>query len=183
MTTMTTLMTAEQLFAMPHNGCRYELLNGELRQMTPAGAGHGAVVVNLTGPLSQHVRARNMGVVFGAETGFIIGRNPDTVRAPDIAFVRRERIPESGLPQGYWPGAPDLAVEVVSPGDTIYEVDEKVEAWLRAGALAVWVVNPKRRTVTVSRADGTTTLLSAGDELTGEDTVPGFRCRVSDIFV
>mgnify|MGYP003578111561 CR=1 FL=1 len=151
--------------------------------MSPAGGEHGAVVFNLAALIAQHVRAHNLGQGFGAETGFKLASNPDTVRAPDIAFVRRERIPEAGIPQNFWDIAPDLAVEVMSPGDAVKEVSEKVGVWLAAGALAVWVVNPKRRTVTVHRPAEDVLTLTEEDELDGGEVVPGFRCRVSEIFV
>ena len=183
MSATTQLMTAEELIKLPSGKFRYELVKGELITMSPSGSEHGATVINLTLSLGVHVKTNNLGVVFGAETGFKLASNPDTVRAPDIAFVRRERIPQTGIPKSYWPGAPDLAVEVVSPGDTVYEVDEKVAEWLTAGAQAVWVVNPKRRTVTVHRSLNDAVTLYENDELDGQDVVPNFRCRVADIFV
>ncbi len=175
--------TASELFEMPDDGFRYELVKGELRKMSPSGSEHGATVINISVLLAQYVRSRKLGVCFGAETGFKIASDPDTVRAPDVAFIRRERIPESGIPKKFWPGAPDLAVEVLSPGDTRREVAEKVEDWLEAGARAVWVINPKRRGVSVYRPMTGVMLLSEGEELDGGDVVPGFRCKVSEIFV
>ena len=183
MSTITQPMTADELFMMKRDGFRYELVKGELRKMSPAGSEHGAIIVNLTLLLGQHVKANNLGVVFGAETGFKIAMSPDTVRAPDIAFVRRERIPESGIPKEFWPGAPDLAVEVLSPDDRAKKVNEKIDDWLASGASAVWVVNPKRRIVTVHRSQKETQTLLEDDELDGQDVVSGFRCRVADIFV
>jgi len=121
--TISQLVTADELLTMPHNGFRYELVRGELKQKSPSGSEHGVTVVHLTWPLAQHVKDNHLGIVFGAETGFKITTNPDTVRAPDIAFVSHERIPATGIPRGFWPGAPDLAVEVVSPGDTIYGIN------------------------------------------------------------
>ena len=174
--------TASELFGMPDDGFRYELVKGELRRMSPSGSEHGAIIVNITVLLGQHVKANKLGVCFGAETGFKIASDPDTVRAPDVAFIRRERIPEGRLPRKFWPGAPDLAVEVLSPGDTRREVDEKVADWLEAGARAVWVVNPKRRDVTVYRPMADLARLSEDDELDGGDVVHGFRCKVSEIF-
>jgi Uma2 family endonuclease len=137
----------------------------------------------LSGLLALHIKADNLGQGFGAETGFKIASDPDTVRAADIAFVRRERIPEAGIPKNFWPLAPDLVVEVVSPGDTYSEVQEKVEDWLGAGVSAVWVVDPRRRAVLVYRSLTDVTRLAEGDELDGGEVVPGFRCRVSEIFV
>jgi Uma2 family endonuclease len=183
MSTTTQLMTAEELLRLPRGRLRYELVKGELRTMSPAGFDHGVIIMNLASPLDQYVKAHNLGFVCGAETGFKIASDPDTVRAPDIAFVRRERIPSTGRPKAYWPGAPDLAVEVTSPGDTFEEVEEKVAEWLTAGARAVWVVNPKRRTVTVYSSPSEAAILTENDELDGQPVVPGFRCRVSEIFV
>src|SRR4051812_18032671 len=136
---MTTLQrsTANELFEMPDDGFRYELVKGELRKMSPSGSEHAAIIFNLTGMLHAHIKATNIGQGFGAEAGFKLASDPDTVRAADIAFVRRERIPEEGIPKNFWAIAPDLAVEVVSPGDTYNEVEEKVEAWLAAGTRAV----------------------------------------------
>lgn len=175
--------TASELFEMPDDGFRYELVRGELRKMSPAGTEHGAIVFNLSGLLAQHIKAHKLGQGFGAETGFKIASDPDTVRAPDAAFVRRERIPEGGIPKKFWPGAPDLAVEVVSPGDTYNEVEDKVEDWLAAGARAVWVVNPKQRCVVIYRSMTDVTRLSEADELDGGEVLPGFRCKVSEVFV
>ena len=175
--------TASELFAMPDDGFRYELVKGELRKMSPSGSEHAVIIGRLTMRLGQHIEANDLGLYFGAEAGFKIASDPDTVRAPDVAFVSREHIPEGGVPKNFWSGAPDLAVEVVSPGDTYSEVEEKVEQWLGAGARAVWVVNPKRRGVTMYRSMTDVTRLSESDELDGGDVVPGFRCRVSEIFV
>ena len=173
--------TASELFEMPDDGFRYELVKGELRKMSPSGGEHGGVVYNLTGLLAPHTK--DIGQGFGAETGFKIASDPDTVRAADITFVRRERIPGAGIPKNFWELAPDLVVEVLSPGDTFSEVQEKVEDWLNAGVRAVWIVDSKRRIVTVYRSLTDVTRLSEGDELDGGDVVPGFRCKVSEIFV
>src|SRR2546426_6344775 len=145
MGTHTQIMTADQLFRMRDDGFRHELVKGELRTMTPTGFNHGEIVMNLAAPLGTYVRSNSLGVVLGAETGFKIGSDPDTVRAPDIAFVRMERILATGETDKFWPGPPDLAVEVLSPRDTVYEVEEKVANWLTAGVSMVWVVNPKER--------------------------------------
>ena len=183
MSTTLQTFTAEELFRMPEDGFRYELVEGELRKMSPSGSEHAAIIGRLTVRLGQHVEANNLGLYFGAEAGFKIASDPDTVRAPDLAFVSRERVPESGIPKNFWPGAPDLAVEVVSPGDTFNEVEEKVEQWLAAGTREVWIVNPRKRSVSVYRSMTDVTRLSESDELDGGEVVPGFRCKVSEIFV
>jgi Uma2 family endonuclease len=182
MSTTSTLVTADELFKLPDDGFRYELVRGEIRRMPPAGGEHGAVIMHLGGPLYQFVKGHDLGVVFGAETGFKIASDPDTVRAPDLAFVRRERIPEGGIPKEFWPGAPDLAVEVVSPGDTYTEVEEKVNDWLGAGTRLVLVLNPRTRTVTVHTSLTDVMRLTESDVLDGGEVLPGFTCRVAELF-
>ena len=181
-TTLTKPMTADELLAMPDDGYRYELVKGELTRMAPTGHKHGIVTMDIAGPLHQHVRENNLGAVYGAETGFIITQNPDTVRAPDVAFVRRARLERAGDVKSYWIGQPDLAVEVVSPGDTVAEVEEKVAEWLEAGTGAVWVVSPKLRTVTVYRSLTDIVTLTEQDTLDGGNVVPGFQLPISLIF-
>src|SRR3712207_3973057 len=144
-------ITAEQLLQMPDDGYRYELVEGALRRMSPASHQHGRIILNLSAPLHQYVRTHNLGVVYAAETGFQIAHNPDTVRAPDVAFVRQERVNSVQEETGYFPGAPGLAVEVISPHDLYTEVEEKVIAWLDAGTRMVLIVNPRKRIVTVYR--------------------------------
>lgn len=178
-----TLMTADDLFKLPSDGMRHELVKGELRTMPPAGFEHGAIISSLHGRLFAHVSTKSLGLVLAAETGFVIERDPDTVRAPDIAFVSKERIEQVGVPKAYFPGAPDLAVEVVSPGDTMNEVDEKVELWLARGTTMVWVVNPKRKTVSVYHAREHPAILTVDDYLEGLDVVRGFRMQVREIFL
>jgi Uma2 family endonuclease len=176
-------MTADDLWRLPNDGMRHELVKGVLHTMPPAGFEHGAVGINLTLPLGAHVKTNELGVVVAAETGFLIATNPDTVRAPDIGFVRQDRIQAAGIPRSYWPGAPDLAVEVVSPNDTVFEVDDKVQEWLTAGASLVWVVNPRQRTVTVYRPGANPVILTTSDTLDGLQVVPGFSMPVANIFV
>jgi Uma2 family endonuclease len=134
----------------------------------------------LTTVLSQHVQAQRLGRVVAAETGFQLATDPDTVRAPDVAFVRRERLP-SPEPAGYPALAPDLVVEVLSPGDRPGETLAKVGEWLTAGARLVWIVDPARRLARVYRQDGSETLLTEADSLGGEDVVPGFTCSLGTI--
>lgn len=175
-------MTAEELLRMPDEACRHELIKGDLITMTPAGFGHGAVVLKIAGPLWQHVESRKLGLVLAAETGFRLASNPDTVRAPDVSFVRRDRLPEGGLTTAFFAGAPDLAVEVLSPDDRVFDVEQKIADWLAAGASAVWVVNPKSRTIAIHRPDNAPQTLVVPDTLDGGDVVPGFRLPVADIF-
>lgn len=176
-------VTADNLFRMPDDGDRYELVQGELIRMNLAGAEHGAVIGEIAGRLYHFVNTKKIGRVFGAEAGFILERNPDTVPAPDVAFVSRARLETTGLPRAFYPGAPDLAVEVVSPGDTAAEVENKARAWLAAGSQLVWNVRPITRVVEVYRASATKVeILSEDDTLSGDDVVSGFTCRVSEIF-
>lgn len=182
MTTQTRPITADDLLRMPDDGFRYELVEGNLREMAPAGHQHGRIAINVSTPLAQHVKANNLGVVYAAETGFKLASNPDTVRAPDVAFVRRERLESVGDSEGFWPGAPDLAVEVVSPGDRYTDVEEKVFDWLDAGARLVIVANPRKRLVTVYRSLTDVVVLTEADVLDGGDVVPGFAMPVKDIF-
>lgn len=181
MATVESITTAEQLLHAPELG-RCELVQGELIMMSPAGSRHGAIAARMAHLLLDFVETRALGVVLGAETGFKIASDPDTVRAPDAAFVRADRVGET-LPQGFFPGAPDLAVEVLSPDDRASEVLAKVEDWLAAGCLAVWVVDPKTRTVAVYRADGQGVILKATDTLSGGDILPGLELPVASVFV
>jgi Uma2 family endonuclease len=182
MTITPQVMTAEELLTLPDDGFRYELVQGELRRMSPAGHRHGRLALNITTPLDQHVRANTLGAVYAAETGFQLTVDPDTVRAADVAFVRQERVEAVGDTDGYWPGAPDLAVEVVSPNDLYTEIEEKVIDWLDAGTQMVVIINPRKRFVTVYRSRTNITLLTENDTLDGADVVPGWHIAVHDVF-
>jgi Uma2 family endonuclease len=182
MSTATELLTADDLLKKPHDGYRYELVKGELIKEPSAGNIHGKRAMRLGWRLAQHVEGNDLGVVFAAETGFRLATDPDTVRAPDVAFVTRTRIEEAGEFEGFWPGAPDLAVEVISPGDLYIEVEEKVEEYLNAGARAVWVVDPRRRTITIYRSLTEITILTENDTIEGGDIIPGFSCPVAEVF-
>jgi Uma2 family endonuclease len=181
MSTVTDLVTADELLHRRDDGFRYELVRGELKKMPPAGGPHGNVANNISWSLTSVVKAQSLGRVFAAETGFRIATKPDTVRAPDVAFVSRARIEKIGVPEGYWPGAPDLAVEVISPGDTFSEVEEKVLDWLAAGCRMVIVLDPRKHTASVYRGPNAR-LLTADDTLSGEDVVPGWSVQVSELF-
>jgi Uma2 family endonuclease len=174
--------TAEELFRMPSDNYRYELVKGELRKMTPAGARHGSIITRLLSALVQHVDALDLGEVFGPDTGFKIAESPDTVRAPDIAFVNKGRIPAGELTEKFWPGAPDLAVEVISPTDTLYELDEKIEEYITSGVTLVWVVNPKKHTVTVYQPGTGPKVLGESDQLDGSPLLLDFQYPVAKLF-
>ena len=180
MSTTTHLITAEELIKLPSGRFRYELIKGELLTMSPADEEHGAVSVNLGAVLWQHVKANKLGVVYASETGFKLESNPDTVLAPDVAFIRRERV--GTVSKKYREGAPDLAVEVISPNESRQKIERKIGQWLRLGARVVWIVNPQTATVSIHHDNGDVKLLSGLDVLTGEDVVPGFKIALPEIF-
>ena len=180
MATAQEITTADQLFQTSGLG-RCELLHGELVMMTPAGFEHGRIVSRVNARLESFVEQQALGVVTGAETGFHIGRDPDTVRAPDVSFVRAERVPAAPT-KGFFPGAPDLAVEVLSPNDRASELLAKVQDWLGAGCRAVWVVDPATHTVSAYNRANEVTVYTVSDELPGGDLLPGFSLPVAEIF-
>jgi len=173
------ITTADELLRAGDIG-RCELIAGELRMMMAPGFEHGRVTVNLATPITLHVKSHAIGTVVAAETGFLLARDPDTVRAPDIAFVRSERIHATEL--GYFPGAPDLVVEVLSPNDRPGYVREKVAEWLESGAQVVWVVDPRERTVMIHEARPAPAVLGEQDQLRGGDLLPDFQLAVLEIF-
>jgi Uma2 family endonuclease len=179
---ITKLTTADELLAMPDDGYRYELIEGELIRMSPAGARHGRIAVRLSTRLALHVETHKLGEVYAAETGFKLRSNPDTVRAPDVAFIARARVELGGDPEGYWAGAPDFAVEVMSPNDTNKETVKKAKHWISAGAKLVWVVNSRKRSVMVYKSLTDIFEVHENDVLDCGEVVPGFRLAVSGIF-
>jgi Uma2 family endonuclease len=182
MNTEVQLMTADELLVLPRGQFRYELIDGELTKMSPAGQKHGRVTLRLTVPLAKHVQDNQLGEVYAAETGFKLKSNPDTVLAADIAFVRKERLEVLGETESYWPAAPDLAVEVNSPSDTVREVEKKVMEWLEFGTRLVWVISSKLHTITVYRSLTEIAVLTENDTLDGGDVVPGFQISIAEIF-
>ncbi len=176
------LYTAEELLQLPDDYKRRELVRGEIKEMTPAGNEHGYVAGEILGELRSYVKANSLGRTYAAETGFKIASDPDTVRAPDAAFVSRERLEKVGAVAGFWPGAPDLVVEVVSPGDTHTEVVEKSLAWLDAGCRMVLVAEPVRKVVTVYRSRENIRILTTEEAVDGADVIPDWRLPVAEIF-
>jgi len=178
MSTTTHFMTAEEFAEIDDWSHRHELIKGELLTMPPPQLAHGRISANLIMILGQFVKANRLGQVFG-EGGYQIENDPDTVLGPDVSFVATDRISEPE--EGYYPGPPDLAIEVISPSDGKGPIERKLGLWLEAGTRSVWHVNPRRRTVEVISSTGERRTLHETDELV-DDTVPGFRVKVSEIF-
>ena len=167
---------------MPDDGFRYELVRGELRKRLPAGQTHGRYASNINISLGGYVKANRLGKTYIADTGYILAIDPDHVLAPDMAFISNDRLSDIGESDGFARGAPDIAVEVISPNDRYTEVEEKVADWIAAGCLAVIVVNPRRRTVNLHRSPTDVTTLTESDTLELDDIVPGWRMPVGEIF-
>ena len=182
MSTSTRSVTADDLLRMPDDGRRYELVEGELIGMAPAGGRHGHVAMQIGWRIAEHVVKNGLGTAFAAETGFLLTRNPDTVRAPDAAFISADRLPPGGINAGFIEIVPDLVVEVASPGDSSPELQAKTEEWLRFGVRMVWVAYPNTRSIAVYLSMENVRILNVGDEIEGVPVLPGFRCPVDDIF-
>jgi Uma2 family endonuclease len=180
MATAMTLLTAEEFAKLPSSRWS-ELIDGVVVEMSPPAPEHGGIARTVFGLLWAYVRPRALGRVI-TEAGFIIRRNPDLVRAPDVPFIRTVQIPPTGLPRQFWNIAPDLVVEVVSPSDTRAEVLAKVREWIEAGVRTVWVAYPISRTIEVVRSLQERVTLGIGATLDGGDVVPGFSCPVAEIF-
>ena len=177
---MPQVMTAEELLYTNIPNKRAELVRGRLIVHEPPGGRHGNITAILGVRLGQHIDHTDAGALFVGDTGFTLSRNPDTVRGPDIAFVRKERVPDP-IPSTFLEFAPDLVVEVLSPNDRPGEGLAKGGDWLDAGARLVWVIDPERRVARLYRADGTEQILAETDRLLGEDVLPGFSCTVASI--
>ena len=180
MDSLSRLMTADELERLVLIDKQTELVRGQLVVREPPGTRHGRMAATLSFHLSDFVRRENLGAVFAQNTGFRLQSNPDTVRAPDVAFVARERASE--IPdRGYASVAPDLVVEIVSPDDAPADVLAKVADWLAAGVRLVWVLDPARVQARVHRRDGSLSLIAADGMLSGEDVLPGFSCSLRDV--
>lgn len=174
------ITTADQLFALEEPGFRHELVRGELLRMSGPNVWHGAIVMRVGGRLEAHATKHELGTALG-ETTFVLARDPDTVRIADAAFLRAGRMPAEDEP-GQILGAPDLAIEVVSPSNTYVDLHRKALQWLEHGARLVWIVEPRSRTVSIHRPDHSGRVLTIADTLDGEDVVPGFRMPVAEVF-
>ena len=171
-------MTAEEFGNLPDNPFRHELIKGELLTMPPPQTQHGRIVANLAFLLLQHARPNRLGDVHG-ESGYHLEHDPDTVLGPDVSFISAARVDRTD--EHYYDGPPDLAIEVLSPGDRKSYVERKLGIYLETGTRSVWLVNPRRRTVEVVKSLSNRRMLHEDDELV-DDTVPGFRVKVSEIF-
>ena len=177
------LMTAEELLRLPDDGWQYELIQGRLIRMAPSSSRPAIVATRLSSRVEVFASHNELGVVGGADWGFRLTSDPDTVRAPDVAFVRAERIPADGIPDGFWPGAPDLAIEVISPTNRWVGMLRKVHEYLDAGARMVWVVDSDARRATVFRPDRAPVTIGEDGVLEGEDVLPGFSLPLRDVLV
>ncbi len=177
--TTTKLWTVKDVERLPDDEFRYALIKGVLYRMPPPMARHGRVVSAVSWHLYGFVVENRLGVIYD-QSGFILGRDPDTLLGPDLSFVQRDRVPvdEDAYPML----APDLVVEVVSPSQSGPSIEEKTALYLAAGVRLIWIVDPPRHTVRVQRLDGTQTLLSEQDTLDGEDVLPGFRLHLARLF-
>lgn len=187
MSTTTRLITADDLLVMPHrdehgNDCRLELIRGEVKRMSPTVGAHGILCAELAAVLRNFVKANNLGRVFGAEAGFLVERDPDSVLGIDAAFVTAERMKLVKSLDKFLPFAPDLAVEVLSKGNTKAEINNKIALYFAAGSRQVWVVNPKRRTVAAYNSPFDVRILGERDTLEGGDELPGFKLELSELF-
>ena len=179
------IFTADDLLFLSSavvDGRRYELIEGRLYEMPPIGAPHGEITANICSLLRAHVKQHELGRIFVGDPGFILQRDPDTVRAPDVAFVSYRRLPHGDLPEGFLQLAPDLAVEVVSPSNRPREILEKADAWLQAGVQVLWVVYPRTRSIDVHRPRHDVLTLSSDEMLEGSPALPGFSCQVGELF-
>jgi len=175
-------MTAEDLLKLPEDMWSYELVDGELRRMTKPGQLHGRVAAEVGARLTTFVRSNDLGVTYAAETGFLIRRAPDTVRAPDAAFISHARLASTVFPaEKFFPGAPDLAVEVLSPGDTVREVRAKVADWLACGSALVLVLDPQRRIAELHKP-GVVATLGSADVIRFDEVLPGWSVDLTDLF-
>ena len=181
MVTKKNWVTAQQLLEMPDDGYRYELVRGEIRKMAPSFEEHGLVSANIAGSLIPYVRINGLGRVVIAETGYLLESNPDHVRAPDVSFIRQERVSPPGQGRSFVQGAPDLAIEVLSPSNRSGQMAEKVADYLAAGGGMVIVIDPEQRTATVHLPGQEPQVLGEADSVDGGEVVPGWRMPVREI--
>ncbi len=178
----TKLITADELLFMPNTKYGCELVRGKIVRYMPTGISHGIISAKIGRELSNFVSEHKIGIVLGAETGFYIFQNPDTVRAPDSAFIGNEKLAKYGITEKYFPAAPDLAVEVVSPSDRKKDIEDKIKDYLTAGVSLVWIIYPPNRIVAVYRQSNLVSILRDNDDLDGENILPDFQLSLSELF-
>ena len=174
------VVTAEELFQYPDSKY-YELVRGVPRVSEPPGGVHGMIAGRIMARLGDHVERLGLGTVL-VEAGYVLQRGPDTVRGPDVSFVSLARLPPERIPEHFITGAPDLAVEVLSPSSRWSEVEEKIADYFGAGARLVWVVDPAERGAIVRYPDRPPRVVAPGESLDGEDVVPGFTLALAEVF-
>lgn len=172
---------SDDLLDLPKDGFRYEIVRGELRKKMPSGILHALIAGRIAGLLSGFIRQRRLGEILTAEPGFKLSLTPETLRVPDVSFMRMDKFLQIKNLDKFYSGAPNLAVEVISPSETFQDVQEKIEDYLASGVEMIWIVRPKQTTITVYRPQHELTVLRIGDSLDGADVIPGFTCSVEDI--
>ncbi|MHB8577754.1 MAG: Uma2 family endonuclease [Dehalococcoidia bacterium] len=182
MTTETGLMTAEEYWDQSSKFGRSELIDGRVVVILPASRGHNRTITKTARRLDEYVSAQGLGEVLSGDTGIMLRRNPDRVRAPDVCFIAAARLAADVPDTGWLEVIPDLVVEVISPGDTMTEVQQKTEEWLRAGVRLVLNLNPQTRTVVASQSLDADRIYHAGDTLTCDPVLPDFSVQVADLF-
>jgi Uma2 family endonuclease len=175
------MMTADELADLPDDGMLYELSRGMLVCMSPSSYGPSRIAGRILAKMATFIDEHELGDYGSAEGGFKLASDPDTVRAPDIWFVRKERVPEGANPEGFYDGPPDLAVEVLSPSDRFHQIAMKVRDYLDAGTPLIWVLDPKGRLAAVFRPGAPVRFIDADGVLDGEDILPGFTLPIESI--
>ncbi|MFQ6113831.1 MAG: Uma2 family endonuclease [bacterium] len=173
-----TVMTDEELMQLPDDGYKYEYVEGELK-VSPTGMLHESIAVNLITKLYEFLKKHQLGRVYSSSAGYRM--KSGNVRSPDVSFVRKSKLPEGKSPEGFAHFAPDLAVEILSPSDSLEELHDKVVEYFDNGCEIVWVIDPKKRTATVYQSLNNYQILHENDELTGAEVLAGFSCHLKDL--
>ncbi len=181
-TTKRKLLTAEDLLELHSKGIKGELIRGVLAETVSTGVEHGKITAKFTIKIGIFVEPKKLGTIVTSDSGVLVGRNPDVVREPDVAFTSAEKMPLDTRIRGYSEVSPDLIVEVMSPGDSVRALYDKAHMWISHGVILVWVADPDSRTVDVYRQDGTIVTLSEDDALDGAPVLPGFTLPVREVF-
>lgn len=181
-TAKTKLLTADDLLRLYSEGVRGELIRGVLCETVPVGNMHGEIVMNVGVAVGSFIRPRRLGRIIGSDAGIRLGRDPDTVREPDLAFTSAERMPFDVRPTSFSEVVPDLVMEVASPSDSIAAVNDKALMWLAYGVTLVWVVYPESRTIEVHQTGVPVVTLTEDDTLDGAPVLPGFTLPLRDVF-